>query len=329
MRFLRLDFLSWWLVIPVLIAATSIHARLIRAFWKCARIDRRFASLSRRSTWRRDAAVLVASVAAASAIVFALMRPQILLAARVPDYERQDLIIMLDRSVSMRARDIAPSRFARATVELKNLLRQKPEGIDRIGLVGFADSAVVLSYLTADTESVLFYLDWLDSESSVLFGTNIGAALKSAMDVASKDDRPTRKRFLLVSDGEDQSGELDAALAAFRRAGARVDCIGIGSDEAVPIPLTTSNAEDSYLRDDAGRRVTTTFGVATLVRVASATGGRYTRSTSGSELARAIPEVVTADRRVLGWRSSTEYRDLYPAALAVAAVAAAALWFLV
>jgi Ca-activated chloride channel homolog len=286
-------------------------------------------SLSRRSTWRPDAAVLVAGVAAASAIVFALMRPQMLLTARVPDYERQDLIIMLDRSVSMRARDIAPSRFGRAIVELRNLLRRKPEGIDRTGLVAFADSAVVLSYLTGDSESMLFYLDWLDGESTVLFGTNIGAALKSAMDVASKDDRPTRKRFLLVSDGEDQGGELNAALDLFRRAGARVDCIGIGSDEAVPIPLTTSNAEDSYLRDDAGRRVTTTFREATLVRVAGATGGRYTRSASGSELARAIPEVVTADRRILGWKSSTQYRDLYPAALAVAAVAAAVLCFLV
>src|SRR5262249_9342906 len=216
-------------------------------------------------------------------------------------------VIMLDRSVSMRARDIAPSRFARATAELRNLLRQTPEGIDRIGLVGFADSAIVLSYLTADVESVLFYLDWLDGDSSVLFGTDIGGAIQSAMDVARKDDRPTRKRFLLVSDGDDQGSSLDAALAAFRRAGARIDCIGIGSDDAVPIPLGAASAgEDVYLRDDAGRRVTTTFSEATLARVAAATGGRYARSTTGSELARAIRDLVDADRRVLGWRSSTE-----------------------
>jgi Ca-activated chloride channel homolog len=329
MRFLRPDLVSWWLVIPVLVASCGLHVRLIRAFRRRAAVDRRFLSLSRRSTWRRDALVLTASVAAAAAIVLALIRPQILLAARAPDYERQDLIIMLDRSVSMHARDIAPSRFARATLELRNLLRQKPEGIDRIGLVGFADSSVVLSYLTGDVEAVLFYLDWLDGDATVLFGTNIGAALKSAMDVAAKDDRPTRKRYLLVSDGDDHGTELDVALGLLRRVGARVDCIGIGSDAAVPIPLTASNAEDSFLRDDAGRRVTTTFTEATLVRVAAATGGRYVRSSTGSELARAITDVVKADRRVLGWRASTEYRDLYPAALAVAAIAAAALCFLV
>jgi len=329
MRFLRPDLLRWSLVIPVLVASCALHWRLRRAFRRRAAIDRRFSRLSHRTTARRDAAVFAAGVVAASAVVFALMRPQVLLAHRVPDYERQDLIVMLDRSVSMRARDIRPSRFSRATLELRNLLRQKPEGIDRIGLVGFADSSLVLSYLTGDVESVLFYLDWLDNESPALFGTNIGAALKSAMDVAKKDDRPTRKRYLLVSDGEDYGAELTAALDALRAAGSRVDCIGIGTGEPVPIPLTASDDEESYLKDDAGRRVTTTFEEATLTRIAATTGGRYVRSTTGTELARAIADVVKGDRRMLGWRSSTEYRDLYPAALAVSAVAAAALWFLV
>jgi len=329
MRFLRPDLLRWWLVIPVLVAGCGLHWRFTRAFRRHAAIDARFAPLSRRTTVRREAAAAGASVLAAGAIVFALARPQLLLTQQVPDYERQDLIIMLDRSVSMHARDLLPSRFSRATLELRNLLRQKPEGIDRIGLVGFADSSVVLSYLTADAENVLFYLDWLDGESSTLFGTNIGAALKSAIDVAKKDDRPTRKRFLLVSDGEDYGTELTAALATLRADGYRVDCIGIGSDRAVPIPLTASEDDDAYLKDDAGRRVTTTFAEATLVRVATATGGRYVRSATGTELARAIADVVKGDRRLLGWRSATEYRDLYPVGLAVAAVAAAAVCFLV
>jgi Ca-activated chloride channel homolog len=329
MRFLRPDLVQWWLVVPVLIASGWLHWRLTRAFRRRAPVEPRFVRLSRRSTWRRDVAACGAAVVAAAGIVFALMRPQLLLAHRVPDYERQDLIIMLDRSVSMRARDIAPSRFSRATLELRNLVRQKPEGIDRIGLVGFADSSLVLSYLTGDVESVLFYLDWLDEESATLFGTNIGAALKSARDVAMKDDRPTRKRFLLVSDGEDYGTELTTALDTFRADGYRVDCVGIGSDAAVPIPLTAGESDDSYLRDDAGRRVTTKFEEATLARVAATTGGRYVRSASGTELARAIADVVKGDRRLLGWRSATEYRDVYPVALAIAAAAAAALWFLV
>jgi len=329
MRFLRPDLLRWWLLVPLLVAVWGLHWRVTRAFRRRARSDARFAPLSRRSTWRRDAAVLVASLVAASAIVFALMRPQLLRAERVPEYEREDLIIMLDRSVSMRARDILPSRFVRATQELRTLLRRKPEGIDRIGLVGFADSSLVLSYLTNDVDSVMFYLDRIDDDAAVLFGTNIGGALKSAMDVAKKDDRRTRKRFLLLSDGEDYGTELNAGLDGLRAGGYRVDCIGIGSDRAVPIPLTASEGEDSFLRDDSGRRVTTTYEEATLVRVAATTGGRYVRSTTGTELERAMSTLVGGHRRIVGWRSSTEYRDLYPLGLAIAAAAAAMLCILV
>lgn len=325
MRLLNPDLLQWWLVVPVLVASCAVHWRLRRAFRDHSTIHRRFAALSRRSTWKRDAGVLVVSVLAAAAIVAAIVRPQVLASVRVPDYERQDLIVMLDRSASMRARDIAPSRFARATLELRNLIRRKPEGIDRIGLVGFADSSLVLSYLTADVDSLVFYLDWLDRDDSVLFGTNIGSALTSAMDVAGKDDRPTPKRFLLVSDGEDQGSELKEAVATLRNHGYRVDCIGIGSGQAVPIPLD----ESSYLQDDAGRRVTTTFNQSTLVQIAEATGGKYLRSTSGTELARALSDITGGDRQVRRWRISTEYRDLYPILLGAGALAVAALCILV
>ena len=75
--------------------------------------------------------------------------------------------------------------------------------------------------------------------------------------------------------------------------------------------------------------MTTKYAETTLVGVAAAPGGRYVRSTTGTELARAIADVVKGDRRIVGWRPSTEYRDLYPVVLAAAAAAAVALWFLV
>src|SRR5204862_7110513 len=78
-----------------------------------------------------------------------------------------------------------------------------------------------------------------------------------------------------------------------------------------------------YLIDDGGRRVTTQFNETTLVRIAAATGGRYVRSAAGSELARALAQVAKDDRRIIGWRSSTDYHDVYPAALAVALIATA------
>jgi Ca-activated chloride channel family protein len=328
MRFLRPDLVSWWLAVPILVALWALHVAYLRAVGRRSPVADRFLRLSRRSTSRRSAAVLIAGATAAAGLVVALMRPQALLAQRVADYERQDIIFVLDRSASMRAHDIAPSRFLRATAEIRNFLREKPDAIDRVGLVGFADASVVLSYLTSDVDSILFYLDWIDGDPSTLFGTNIGAALKSARDVAEKDDRSTRKLFLLVSDGEDYGADLQDALSTFRTEGRRVHCIGIGSEGDVPIPLRQPDGREAWLRDDAGRQVTTKFEEATLRQIAATTGGRYVRSTTGGELARAITDIVKGERKFIGWRTSTEYRDLYPAALAVAGVAGAALWWL-
>ena len=81
-------------------------------------------------------------------------------------------------------------------------------------------------------------------------------------------------------------------------------------------------------RDDTGEPVTTRFTEGTLRQIAAATGGEYVRSTTGDELRRAIAGIVGGERRFVGWRTSTERRDLYPALLAVAAMAGAALWVL-
>src|SRR5262245_16173727 len=145
MTFLRPDLAPWALLVPLVVPLWIVHRRLRRAFRRRLAIAPRFAGLSRRSASARDITVLVAGLLAAGALAAALVRPQALLTLRIPDVERQDLIIILDRSASMQARDIQPSRFARATLEIRNLVRQKPDGIDRIALVGFADAAVVLS----------------------------------------------------------------------------------------------------------------------------------------------------------------------------------------
>lgn len=326
MRVLRPDFIIWSLTIPTLVALWALGVAYVRSTRRRSPVAPRFALLSRRSTPARSATVIASALVAAAGLVFALVRPQAQLAARVADYEHQDIVFVLDRSASMRAHDIQPSRFLRATAEVRNFLRVKPDTIDRVGLVGFADASVVLSYLTSDVDSVLFYLDWIDEDPTTLLGTNLGAALRSARDVTQKDDRPTRKLFVLISDGEDYGAELDTALATFRAEHLRVQCIGIGSDDDVPIPLRQPDGQDAFLRDDAGRPVTTKFSESTLRRIAATTGGRYARSTTGRELARAIADIVNGERRLLGWRTSTEYRDLYRAGLGVAGVAGAVLW---
>ncbi len=308
MRMLRPEYLRWGLVLPVLAAAWAAHAYY------------------RRAPRGNDILVFLASLTAVGALLAALVRPQVLLAQRIPEVERQDLVVLLDRSASMHATDIEPSRLERATREIRTLLREKPDGIDRVGLVGFADAALILSYLTRDADSLVFYLDWIDRERQTLLGTDIGAALASAREVVRKDSRPSNKVFLLVSDGEDYGATLTRELATLRETGQRVHCVGVGGEAPQPVPLLDAAGPARVLRDESGEVVTTTFSETTLRQVAAVTGGRYVRSRSGRELAEAIADLVRGERRIVGWRTANEYHDLYPAALAVAAVAAALLW---
>ena len=273
-------------------------------------------------------AASLAAMVMGGCIVFALARPQASLTERSPEYERQDLVLILDRSASMRAHDIQPSRFSRAVAEIKNFLQHKPESIDRVGLVGFAGGSLVLSYLTTDLDTVAFFLDWVDQDPQTLLGTNIGAALKNASEVATKDDRKTKKIFLLISDGEDYGADLERQVAAYRAAGLHIHCIGIGSDIEVPIPVREPDGREAPLRDEEGRVVRTRFEESTLRQIAAATGGEYVRSTTGGELTKAINDIALSERKIVGWRTTTDYRDLYPEALGAAAAAGVMLWIL-
>jgi Ca-activated chloride channel homolog len=328
MTFLRPDLAPAILALPLVLAGWLIHRHLRGVFRRRAGVAPRFASISRRTGPGRERAVLAAGILAAASLSLALMRPQATVTRRVPEFERQDLIVMLDRSASMLARDIHPSRFARATLELRNLVKARPPGVDRVALIGFAEAPVVLSYPTADTDSLLFYFDWLDADPAPLFGTDMGAALMTAFEVAARDDPRARKLFLIVSDGEDQGGDLGAAIAAARARGLRVNAIGVGGDRAVPIDIPQPGGRTTPMLDDAGQPVKTRFSEGTLRRIAGATGGRYVRSSTGAELQQAIASIVSGEQRRVGWRTETGRRDLHAAFLAAAAIAAAVLWVL-
>jgi Ca-activated chloride channel family protein len=320
MRFLQPEAASWFLIVPLVVCAWFLHAFLKRRFRRQVALNRHLLPISRVSSWRRDAIALLAGVAAVVLLVLAMTRPQILLQMRFPEYEKEDLILILDRSVSMRAEDVPPSRFSRAVAEIKTFLANKPDTLDRIALVGFANTSLMLSPLTNDMNNLYFYLDWLEQDLEPRFGTNIGNALANAREVVSKDKQPTRKVFLIVSDGDDQGTELDAQIGMLRDEQIHVYTIGIGSDKPSFIPIPGPNDTMENLQFE-GKLVMTEFNETTLRNIASLTGGRFVRSTTGTELAQAMREAVERERRVVGWNTSVQYRDLYRECLAAAALA--------
>lgn len=323
-QFLHPEHAVWLLALAAAVLAGLVYAAY-RARARGRAGHPRFASLSRRSGAGYETTVLLLSSAAIALLVAAIAQPRVLRERRAPEYERQDLVVIMDRSVSMRARDVQPSRAARALTELKNFLRDRPDVVDRIGLVGFAETPLVISYLTRDVDSLLFYLDWMEEDPTVFYGTDIGAALTSGLEVVARDESPNRKVFLVISDGDDQGATLARALSRVVDAGIRVHTIGIGSPAESTIPVTLPGEADTLLRDDDGRLVTTRFDETTLRSVAAASGGRYVRSVTGGELLDALHAMARAERRQTGWQTTTEFRDVYPSLLAAAGVAAALL----
>ena len=199
-----------------------------------------------------------------------------------------DVVVALDASKSMRARDVQPSRLERAKLELSTLLDELKG--DRVAIVAFAGDAFVQCPLTSDYAAAKLFLRAIDPDQMQEGGTNIGAALLAAKDVLEGSDRGAKDRVVvLLSDGEYLSGEVGEATEALHAAGIKVYAIGIGSESGEPIPVLDKSGEmTGYVKDPQGNTVLSRLDQAGLEAIAQATGGEYFHRPR----AVAVPEVA-------------------------------------
>lgn len=230
-----------------------------------------------------------------------------------------DIVIAIDVSNSMLARDIVPSRLAKAKREVSAFL-ERLEG-DRVGLVAFAGDAYLQCPLTLDYGAARMFLDVIDPGSVTRQGTNLGAAIRTALG-SYPDEDDKYKAIVLVTDGEDLSGEgLKAAEEAGKR-GIRIDTIGVGSESGEPIPLTgESGGAGGYKKDSSGEVVMTRLDPESLERIALATGGEFHRATTGElELDRLYEGLAKMQERELASKTITQYEERFQIPLGLALV---------
>jgi len=182
-----------------------------------------------------------------------------------------DLVVCLDVSRSMLARDDRPNRLARAQKEIDELAR-RAEG-DRMALVLFAGDAQLAVPLTRDRDSLATMAGLATPLSVARGGSDLGAALMTALN-ALAGASGEHEAIVLVTDGEDlQQSGLRAARACANR-GITVHTIGMGSRLGAKIPLESEGGE-AYLRDAGGAEVVTAMNPEGLRRIAEETGGAF------------------------------------------------------
>ncbi len=189
-----------------------------------------------------------------------------------------DLVVALDVSESMLVEDVEATgkltRLERAKREITDLLRML-EG-DRVALLAFAGVAFVECPLTLDYSAAAMFLDSLDTSLIPVKGTALGEAIRESLR-AFKGGRSNSRAILLITDGEDLTGEALAAAEEAKAQGVRIFTIGIGRDEGAPIPLSGGG----FRRDQSGELILSKLDEPTLQRIALTTGGRYVRSVTG------------------------------------------------
>ena len=228
-----------------------------------------------------------------------------------------DVVVALDTSLSMLARDIQPSRLMRARYEIESFI-DRLQG-DRVGLVAFAGRSFVLCPLTLDYGAAKLFLDSVDTDLIPSKGTAIGSAIRTATRAFGQGEGK-HKALVLITDGEDHGGDALEAAREAAEAGVRVFCVGIGTREGELIPIQQQRRVD-FLKDEQGNVVKTRLDESTLQQISRLTGGGYVRSQGGGVgLEEVSSQISTMEKKDLGTRTLSRYRHRYQWPLAVALI---------
>lgn len=186
----------------------------------------------------------------------------------------RDVLVCLDTSRSMLAKDISPTRLQHAKWWTKELAK-KCEG-DRFGLINFAGEAILECPLTSSQSSFLDYLENSDTTSIPIGGTNIGSALNIALN-AFKGAEGSHQAIILITDGDELQGDSTELLEEIKELQIPVITVGIGDPNE---PGVIQLPDGKILRDAEGNPVISKLNEAGLVRIAKATNGIYARTTA-------------------------------------------------
>jgi Ca-activated chloride channel family protein len=242
-------------------------------------------------------------------LITALARPQSRSSWKDTKTEGIDIVISMDISLSMLAKDFKPNRIEVAKDVIVDFIDARPN--DRIGLVIFGGQAFTQCPLTTD-HKVLKNMFPQIKAGALDQGTAIGLGLADAV-ARIKDSKAKSKVIILISDGVNNVGEISPVTAGelAKTYGVRVYCIGVGSKGKALQPVAMY-APGEYQYD----YVDVEIDEKVMNNISNLTGGKYFRATDKESLKNVYQEIDKMEKTIISEKSfSNKAEHFLPFAL--------------
>lgn len=236
-------------------------------------------------------------------IIIILARPQTRDSWHTSSVEGTDIVLALDISTSMLARDFKPDRFEAAKDVAAKFVAGR-DG-DNIGVVIFAAESFTAIPMTTDRSVIANYIN--DIKMGMLQdGTAIGDGLATSIN-RIKDGKAKSKSIILLTDGSNNTGNVAPMTAAdiARQMGIKVYAIGIGTNGTAPYPQENMFGRIEYVN------LPVVIDETTLRNIAETTGGKYFRATGNNVLAEIFAEIDKLETTKMDTRDFTSTEDDY------------------
>ncbi len=230
-------------------------------------------------------ALFVMRLLALAAIIVALARPQTEdISTRTKTTKGIDIVMAIDVSSSMLAKDLKPYRLAALKKVAADFINERPN--DRIGLVAYAGESYTKTPITSDKSIVLRALDEI-TYGQLNDGTAIGMGLATSVN-RLKESKALSKVIILLTDGVNNSGFIEPQTAADLAVefGIKTYTIGLGTNGNAMSPIAY-NADGSFRYGMREVEIDESL----LKSIAETTGGQYFRATDNKKLEAIYEEI--------------------------------------
>ena len=223
-------------------------------------------------------------------LIIALARPQVIdISTRVKNNRGIDIIMAIDVSASMLAKDLRPNRLEALKDVASNFIKSRVT--DRIGLVEYAGESYTKTPITSDKSIILRSLKEIEYNTIIEGGTAIGMGLATSVN-RIKDSKAISKVVILLTDGVNNAGFIDPQTASelALEYGIKTYTIGLGTNGMALSPVALRNGVFQY------GRIQVEIDEKLLKEIAEVTGGKYFRATNNRKLKEIYKEIDALEK---------------------------------